>query len=49
MNVEKNVSKHLAMKIAKNYLKSWLQFPSRGVTDLSIFDPHILGLKPHKP
>ena len=32
--------------LAKTYLKSWLKFPSRGVTDLSIFHPYMLGVKP---
>ena len=31
---------------AKTYLKKWLKFPTRGVTDLSIFHPYMLGLKP---
>ena len=31
---------------AKKYLKSWLKFPTRGVTDISIFHPYMLGLKP---
>ena len=30
---------------ARQYLKKWLGFPSRGVSDLSIFHPYMLGLK----
>ena len=32
--------------LARKYLKSWLKIPARGVTDLSIFHPYILGIKP---
>ena len=32
--------------LAKRYLKTWLKFPTRGVTDLSIFHPYMLGVKP---
>ena len=32
--------------LAKTYLKKWLKFPTRGVTDLSIFHPYMLGIKP---
>ena len=31
--------------LARKFLKSWLNFPSRGVTDLGIFHPSILGIK----
>ena len=31
---------------AKIFLKKWLGFPSHGVTDLSIFHPYLLGVKP---
>ena len=31
--------------MARNFLKCWLSFPSRGVTDLGIFHPGIIGLK----
>ena len=31
---------------AKMFLKKWLGFPSHGVTDLSIFHPYLLGVKP---
>ena len=30
--------------LAKTYLKKWLKFPTRGVTDLSIFHPYMLGI-----
>ena len=33
-------------KHARKYLKLWLKFPTRGVTDLSIFHPYMLGIKP---
>ena len=32
--------------LAKKHLKKWLKIPSRGVTDLSIFHPYMLGVKP---
>ena len=32
--------------LARQFLKSWLKFPTRGVTDLSIFHPYMLGVKP---
>ena len=32
--------------LAKKYLKSWLKIPSRGVTELTFFHPHLLGLVP---
>ena len=32
--------------LARQFLKSWLKIPSRGVTDLSIFHPYMLGVKP---
>ena len=32
--------------LARRYLKSWLKIPARGVTDLSIFHPYMLGIKP---
>ena len=32
--------------LARKYLKSWLKIPARGVTDLSIFHPYMLGVKP---
>ena len=31
--------------MARKFLKSWLSFPSRGVSDLGIFHPSILGTK----
>ena len=31
--------------LASTSLKKWLDFPSRGVTNLSLFHPHLLGLK----
>ena len=31
--------------IARRYLKKWLEFPTRGVSDLSIFHPSILGIQ----
>ena len=32
--------------IAQRYLKKWLGVPSRGCTNLSIFHPYLLGIKP---
>ena len=32
-------------KIAKKYLKKWLKFPTRGVTDVGIFHPYLLNIK----
>ena len=40
-NTHLDILDHLARKS----LKSWLSFPSRGVTDLGIFHPSILGIK----
>ena len=31
--------------IAKKYLKKWLNFPTRGVTDAGIFHPYLLNVK----
>ena len=31
--------------IAKKYLKKWLKFPTRGVTDVGIFHPYLLNVK----
>ena len=31
---------------AKKYIKSWMNIPSRGVTELTFFHPHLLGIKP---
>ena len=31
--------------LARTFLKKWLNFPSRGVTDISIFHPYLLNLK----
>ena len=31
--------------IAKKYLKKWLSFPTRGVTDVGIFHPYLLNVK----
>ena len=32
--------------LARRYLKTWLKFPSNGVSDISIFHPYMLGVKP---
>ena len=32
-------------QLAASYLKKWLGIPSRGVTNLGLFHPHLLGLK----
>ena len=32
--------------LARKYLKMWLKFPNNGVSDISIFHPYMLGVKP---
>ena len=32
-------------KIVKTFLKKWLKFPTRGVTDVGIFHPYLLNVK----
>ena len=32
-------------KVARTYLKKWLNFPTRGVTDVGIFHPYLLNVK----
>ena len=31
--------------IARKYLKKWLNIPSHGASDISLFHPYVLGLK----
>ena len=31
--------------LARKHLKIWLKVPTRGVTDLGIFHPYLLGIK----